>query len=74
MTSLLVLLVVVLLGVAVWQLTKIFDLTQIGAKRSDDSEIATDKDNDINGYLMFAFLVLLSYIAPFRPSAPMLQY
>ncbi|MEW5674810.1 cytochrome c oxidase subunit II [Flavobacterium enshiense] len=59
MTSLLVLLVVVLLGVAVWQLTKIFDLTQIGAKNSDDSEIATDKDNNINGYLMFAFLVFI---------------
>lgn len=59
MTSLLVLLVVVLLGVAVWQLTKIFDLTQIGAKASDDSGIANDKDNNINGYLMFAFLVFI---------------
>ncbi len=59
MTSLLVLLVVVLLGVAVWQLTKIFDLTQIGANASDDSGIANDKDNNINGYLMFAFLVFI---------------
>jgi len=56
MTSLLILLVVVLLGVAIWQLTKIFDLTQIGAKPSDSSEIATDKDNNVNGYLMFGFL------------------
>jgi cytochrome c oxidase subunit 2 len=31
MTSLLVIIVLVLLSVAIWQLTKIFDLTQIGA-------------------------------------------
>ena len=30
MTTLLVLIVVVLLAVALWQLTKIFDLTQVG--------------------------------------------
>ncbi|WP_442787732.1 cytochrome c oxidase subunit II [Flavobacterium suncheonense] len=59
MTSLLILLVVVLLGVAIWQLTKIFDLTQIGASASDDSGIANDKDNNMNGYLMFAFLVFI---------------
>ncbi|ESU23180.1 cytochrome c oxidase subunit II [Flavobacterium enshiense DK69] len=58
MTSLLVLTVVVLLGIAVWQLTKIFDLTQIGAKK-DNSEIANDNDNNVNGYLMFAFLVFI---------------
>lgn len=58
MTSLLVLIVVVLLGIAVWQLTKIFDLTQIGAK-NDNSEIANDNDNNVNGYLMFGFLVFI---------------
>jgi cytochrome c oxidase subunit 2 len=58
MTSLLVLTVVVLLGIAIWQLTKIFDLTQIGAKK-DNSEIANDNDNNVNGYLMFAFLVFI---------------
>jgi cytochrome c oxidase subunit 2 len=30
MTSLLVIIVLVLLAVALWQLTKIFDLTQVG--------------------------------------------
>jgi cytochrome c oxidase subunit 2 len=55
MTTLLVLIVVVLLAVALWQLTKIFDLTQVGEK-SDDSPVATDNDNKVNGYLMFAFL------------------
>lgn len=55
MTTLLVIIVVVLLAVALWQLTKIFDLTQVGVA-VDDSHVATDADNKINGYLMFAFL------------------
>ncbi len=58
MTSLLVIIVLVLLAVAIWQLTKIFDLTQVGARR-DDSQVANDKDNNVNGYLMFAFLVFI---------------
>lgn len=55
MTTLLVLIVVVLLAVALWQLTKIFDLTQVGVN-VNDSHVATDNDNKVNGYLMFAFL------------------
>ncbi|WP_264548887.1 cytochrome c oxidase subunit II [Flavobacterium sp. N2820] len=55
MTSFLVFTVLVLIGIAVWQLTKIFDLTQVGGV-ADDSEIANDKDNSVNGYLMFAFV------------------
>ena len=55
MTSFLVFTVLVLLGIAVWQLTKIYDLTQIGTT-SETSEIANDKDNSVNGYLMFAFV------------------
>jgi len=55
MTTLLVLIVVVLLAVAVWQLTKIFDLTQVGVN-VDDNPVATDNDNKVNGYLMFGFL------------------
>jgi len=58
MTSFLVLFVLVLLSIAIWQLTKIFDLTQIG-QASEDSQIATDNDNKVNGYLMFAFLVFI---------------
>jgi cytochrome c oxidase subunit 2 len=57
MTSLLILAVVVLLGIAVWQLTKIFELTQVGSGPDDAaSQIANEKDNNINGYLLFAFL------------------
>ena len=58
MTSLLVIIVLVLLAVALWQLTKIFDLTQVGSN-SDTSEVATDDDNNVQGYIMFAFLAFL---------------
>lgn len=55
MNSLLILIIVVLLGVAIWQLSKIFSLTQEKAT-AENSEVATDKDNNVNGYLMFAFV------------------
>lgn len=58
MTSLLVIVILVLLAVALWQLTKIFDLTQVGAK-INDSGVADDKDNNVQGYLSFAFLAFL---------------
>ncbi|GAA3727696.1 cytochrome c oxidase subunit II [Flavobacterium ginsengisoli] len=58
MTSLLVIIVVVLLAVALWQLTKIFDLTQVGAS-SSDSQVASDNDNNIQGYIMFGFLAFI---------------
>ena len=58
MNGLLILLIIVLLGVAAWQLSKIFSLTQLGTKR-DDSGIANDRDNNINGYLMFAFVAFI---------------
>ena len=58
MTTLLVLRVVVLLAVALWQLTKIFDLTQVGVT-VNDSQVANDNDNKVNGYLMFGFLVFI---------------
>src|SRR5690554_117066 len=61
MTSLLIIVIVALLGIAVWQLTKIFDLTQSTNTNRDacESEIATDKDNNINGYLMYGFLAFI---------------
>lgn len=58
MTSLLILVVLVLVSIAIWQLTKIFDLTQIG-NNTTDNQIANDNDNNVNGYLMFAFLVFI---------------
>src|SRR5690554_3513450 len=61
MTSLLIIVIVALLGIAVWQLTKIFDLTQSKHQLGEEyrSEVATDKDNSINGYLMFGFLAFI---------------
>ena len=57
MTGLLVVLVVVLLAVALWQLSKIFALTQIGKKAEGEvTNVANDNDNRINGYLLFGFL------------------
>ncbi|MFV5688732.1 cytochrome c oxidase subunit II [Flavobacterium sp. ZT3R25] len=58
MTSLLVIIVLVLLAVALWQLTKIFDLTQVGSN-PDSSQVATDNDNNVQGYLMFGFLAFI---------------
>ncbi len=58
MNSLLIVLVLVLLSVAVWQLTKIFDLTQVG-KSNENTQVANDNDNNVNGYLMFGFLVFI---------------
>ncbi|WP_294819756.1 cytochrome c oxidase subunit II [uncultured Flavobacterium sp.] len=68
MTSLLVIIVLVLLGIAIWQLTKIFQLTQIGAAKAYEdgtSEIATDRDNNVNGYLMFAFVGFIYLVTIF---------
>lgn len=58
MTSLLVIIILALLGIALWQLTKIFDLTQVGVTK-DDSQVANDGDNNIQGYLMFGFLAFI---------------
>ena len=58
MTSLLVIIVLALIAIALWQLTKIFDLTQVG-NFSDDSQVANDNDNNQQGYLMFGFLVFI---------------
>lgn len=57
MTSLLVIIVLALLAIALWQLTKIFDLTQVG--NVDDSQVANDDDNNTQGYLMFGFLAFI---------------
>jgi len=53
--------VLVLVGIALWQITKIFEVSQLGRKK-DDSQIANDKDNDLQGKLMFAFLVFIYLI------------
>lgn len=56
MTVLLTLSIVIFVTIAIWQMVKIFDLSQVG---TNNNQIATDKDNKVNGYLMMAFLVFV---------------
>ncbi|MFL2575620.1 MAG: cytochrome c oxidase subunit II [Flavobacteriaceae bacterium] len=58
MTTVILFAILVLVGIAIWQITKIFELSQLRQDR-DDSQIANDKDNNWNGQLMFAFLVFI---------------
>ncbi|MDG1052113.1 MAG: cytochrome c oxidase subunit II [Flavobacteriaceae bacterium] len=60
MIGLLTVAVLVLMGIAIWQINNIYQLIQnkLGNKR-DDSQIANEKDNDTQGKLMFAFLVFI---------------
>lgn len=58
MTSLLVIIVLILLAIALWQLTKIFDLTQVG-QAANNTQVANLEDNKVQGYIMFAFLAFL---------------
>lgn len=59
MTSLLIIVILALISIAIWQLTKIFELTSIVKGDVDNSEVANDNDNRINGILMFAFLAFI---------------
>jgi cytochrome c oxidase subunit 2 len=56
MTALLTFIIVLFVAVAMWQMVKIFDLAQVGAS---NNQIADDKDNRVNGYLMMGFLVFI---------------
>lgn len=62
MTPLLTIVVLVLVAIAIWQMTKIFELSQI---RASNSQVANETDNKYNGYLMFAFLIFLYGITIF---------
>ena len=57
MTLLLVLTSLILISIAVWQLTKILELSKPVDYNND--EIANDKDNDFQGKLMFLFLIFI---------------
>ncbi len=62
MTTLLTIFVLVLVAIAIWQMTKIFELSQI---KADSSQVANDTDNKYNGYLLFAFLIFIYAITIF---------
>ncbi|RZN84756.1 MAG: cytochrome c oxidase subunit II [Winogradskyella sp.] len=56
MTTLLIFIIVLFVAVAMWQMVKIFDLAQVGAS---NNQVATDKDNTFNGYMMIGFLIFI---------------
>jgi cytochrome c oxidase subunit 2 len=61
MTGLLALIVVILFVVTIWQMSKIFKLSQLKGN-SENAQIANDKDNRINGKLMIMFLIFMYFI------------
>ena len=61
MTALLSILVLVFILVAIWQMVKIFDLTQSDSV-DGNNQVANDKDNKLNGYLMIGFLAFIYII------------
>jgi len=61
MTTLLIFLIVLFVGVALWQMVKIFDLAQV-SNTSSNNQVATDKDNTFNGYMMIGFLIFIYVI------------
>ena len=64
MTIVLSIITVVLLSISVWQIVKIFEVSNLGKKR-DNSQVANYKDNDLHGKLMFAFLVFIYLVTIF---------
>ena len=62
MTILLTLTVLALIAIALWQITKIFELSQ---PKKTNRQVADDDDNRWNGQLMFAFLIFIYAITLF---------
>ena len=62
MTILLTLTVLALISIALWQITKIFELSQ---PKKTNTQVADDDDNRWNGQLMFAFLIFIYAITLF---------
>ena len=62
MTILLTFTVLALIAIALWQITKIFELSQ---PKKNNNQVADDDDNRWNGQLMFAFLIFIYAITLF---------
>ncbi|MGB0315633.1 MAG: cytochrome c oxidase subunit II [Flavobacteriaceae bacterium] len=62
MNIFLILTVLVLIAIAIWQITKIFELSQ---PKEVNTQVADDSDNNLNGKLMFAFLIFIYGITIF---------
>ena len=49
MITLFIILILIFISIAIWQMIKIFDLTRaLKGEEIDDSQVANDKDNRIN--------------------------
>ena len=62
MTIFLIITVLVLVAISIWQITKIFELSQ---PKKVNTQVADDGDNQWNGQLMFAFLIFIYAITLF---------
>ena len=62
MTIFLTLTVLVLVAISIWQITKIFELSQ---PKKVNTQVADDSDNQWNGQLMFAFMIFIYAITLF---------
>ncbi|MUP44527.1 cytochrome c oxidase subunit II [Gramella sp. BOM4] len=60
MTVFLVIIVLALLAVTAWQISKIFQMSK--RPDADTSQVANDKDNKLNGLLMLGFVIFLYVI------------
>jgi cytochrome c oxidase subunit 2 len=59
MTTLLTILVLIFITVAIWQMVKIFDLA---SANNENAQVANNKDNKLNAYLMLGFLAFIYLI------------
>ena len=62
MTIFLIITVLVLVAISIWQITKIFELSQ---PKKVNTQVADDGDNQWNGQLMFAFMIFIYAITLF---------
>ncbi|WP_299187394.1 cytochrome c oxidase subunit II [uncultured Aquimarina sp.] len=63
MTVFLTIVVIALIGISLWQMSKILKLSQVNG--ADNSQVANDKDNNLQGKLMLAFVVFIYILTIF---------
>ncbi|MGY3791491.1 cytochrome c oxidase subunit II [uncultured Aquimarina sp.] len=63
MTVFLTIVVIALIGISLWQMSKILKLSQV--KGADNSQVANDKDNNLQGKLMLAFVIFIYVLTIF---------
>jgi cytochrome c oxidase subunit 2 len=66
MTTLFIVLILIFITIAIWQMIKIFDLSKaISGIKIDNSQIANDEDNKIQAKLMLGFLAFIYALLSF---------